>query len=443
MQYQIDDNTNLSPKDIKKIRIMAKNAAMNLKNTTDGYQNLNGIELYDYSDDDLFFQGELGAKENVEEIITNKLIDLIKNSELPPWKQSWAKKQNIEAQNFVSKKPYTGGNAVFLNVILGSIAPSPYYLTMTQIMNLGGQLVKGSKGYPISLYNFTYKIKNVKSAPDVLSKILGRKLIRKKGNVTITEDNYTFLTLTESDIKFLGLESTEYYTVPIIKYYTVFNVADTTGIKWDLPESNKPRNQDERIFLAEKIVESFVDIPKIFPHKSEAYYEATKDTLHMPNIEQFDSAEFYYSTLFHEMIHATMHKTRLDRKSKYENKDKDAFYSFEELIAEFGASYLCGYAGIFDVVHLNQAKYLKTWNERLVNSTKSDFDFLITAAKEAKKAVDYILKNFDFDLLNNSKLPESKTPKNEDKKEDNDVDKAKAKARARARARLRILKLNK
>lgn len=61
----------------------------------------------------------------------------------------------------------------------------------------------------------------------------------------------------------------------------------------------------------------------------------------MPKLETFVNSERYYGTLFHELVHATGHGERLNRKELLEQKGPQTRdYAIEELTAEMGASYL-------------------------------------------------------------------------------------------------------
>ena len=62
-------------------------------------------------------------------------------------------------------------------------------------------------------------------------------------------------------------------------------------------------------------------------------------------------------------------------------------YSKEELVAEFGAAFLCAEAGISNAVLCNQAAYVAGWLKRL----RDDRRLVIQAAAQAQKAADYIL----------------------------------------------------
>ena len=64
----------------------------------------------------------------------------------------------------------------------------------------------------------------------------------------------------------------------------------------------------------------------------------------MPPLRAFESAGEYRSTLFHELAHSTGHTTRLNRDClETPAPFGSAVYSREELVAEFGATFLCAY----------------------------------------------------------------------------------------------------
>ena len=61
------------------------------------------------------------------------------------------------------------------------------------------------------------------------------------------------------------------------------------------------------------------------------------DLINIPALERFESPENYYTTLFHELIHATSHSSRLDR-SEVMGKINYAIesYSKEKIVAAMG-----------------------------------------------------------------------------------------------------------
>jgi len=64
-------------------------------------------------------------------------------------------------------------------------------------------------------------------------------------------------------------------------------------------------------------------------------------------------------------------------------------YSKEELVAEMGAAFLCGVAGIANETVDTSAAYIQSWLTKLQNDTR----LVILAAAQAQKAADYILGN--------------------------------------------------
>jgi antirestriction protein ArdC len=143
---------------------------------------------------------------------------------------------------------------------------------------------------------------------------------------------------------------------------------------------------------AEQIIAGMPKRPEIQHGLNRAFYSPTKDIVGMPRPEQFNSSEHYFSVLFHELTHSTGHASRLSRKSVCRTNGKLAAfgtdpYAKEELVAEMGAAFLCGHAGIVDCTVDNSAGYIASWLERLKNDPK----LVVQAAAQAQKAADFIL----------------------------------------------------
>ena len=90
----------------------------------------------------------------------------------------------------------------------------------------------------------------------------------------------------------------------------------------------------------------------------------------------------------HELTHATGHTSRLWRPTLVDMVAfGDCNYSKEELVAEMGAAFLCGVAGIENTTTTDSASYIQGWLRKLQDDTK----LLIGAAAQAQRAADYIL----------------------------------------------------
>jgi antirestriction protein ArdC len=97
--------------------------------------------------------------------------------------------------------------------------------------------------------------------------------------------------------------------------------------------------------------------------------------------------EAYESTRLHEAGHASGDEHRLNR--EFGKRFGDAAYSFEELVAELIAAYMCAELGITNSPRPDHAQYIGNWLEVLGGDKKAIF----TAASLASQAVDY-LKSF-------------------------------------------------
>lgn len=281
---------------------------------------------------------------NVYEIVTNRIIETLEAGEIP-WKKSWNSKTQAP-RNLTSGKTYSGIN-VF--ILLSARFQSPYWLTFKQATEKGGTVRKGEKGLPIVFWSTTEK-----------------------------EDDKT------GEIKKTGF----------LRYYTVFNITQIDGLK-DVPavEVHEETEGAEAFDMAHDIVAGMPDAPAVKHGFTRACYIPSVDEINMPLMRSFGQPEEYFSTLFHELAHSTGHENRLNRKGSGEIRHfGDADYSKEELVAEFGAAFLCAEAGISQAVITNQAAYIQGWLKALKNDSK----LLVTAAAQAQKAADYILNRLDL-----------------------------------------------
>ncbi len=267
---------------------------------------------------------------SVYEIITSQILAELEKGEAP-WRKPW---RTLPSVNLITKKPYRGIN-VFLLALQGY--GSQFWLTFNQAKQLGGNVRKGEHGTKIVFWKF-YETEATDGE--------------------IEERKFAFL-----------------------RYFTVFNLEQTEGLKalLELPPAFP-------IESAESIVGGMPN-PPAFEQDSRASYIPSQDVVTMPSRTAFASQEEYYSTLFHELAHATGHEKRLGRDGfDAPQQFGSESYSREELIAEMGSAMLCGVAGIEQNTLANSAAYLKAWIERL----KADSKLVISAASAAQKAADYI-----------------------------------------------------
>ena len=282
---------------------------------------------------------------SVYQIVTDKIIEQLEKG-VVPWHQPWTK--SGYPRNLVSNRPYRSINFLLLSM-LGY--EQNLFLTFKQAGDIGAKIRKGEKSHIV---------------------VFWKKRIPKDGE--IEEEN----------------ARPKY----ILRYYLVFNISQCENIpeKYLLPLPNPEPHPIER---CAEIIQFMPERPDIVNEEHKAFYHIIKDYINMPRIETFENSESYYAVLFHELVHSTGHKNRLNRQTL--NKADMTSYSIEELTAEIGASYLLFLSGINDMQFPNSASYIEAWLQRL----KDDQRYIFQASSQAQKAVDFIL-----DIMEEEHQPE-------------------------------------
>ncbi|WP_454966587.1 zincin-like metallopeptidase domain-containing protein [Capnocytophaga leadbetteri] len=335
-----------------------------------------GIDYFEQApDDEAQGLGKPIPAADIYKMITDKIIKMLKSTKASDYKKTWEDDAFFIPLNFDSKKPYRGVNRMLLQERIGltEAFANPYFLTFKQIKKHKGTLKKGAKGYEVVYYSIRYVVPADKNS--------GRKAYSST-NAHKVIDFIDKHKLPESIVT----------RIPMIRYYNVYNGEDITGIDFKLPEVKigraVPDTAPEKQAAA-LIVENYPNPPAIKHGGNEAYYNLSEDLVRMPKIEQFDSINDYYRTLFHELTHSTRHENRLNRE-KISFRFGDTGYAKEELVAEFGAVFLSAWAGIMWYNNKNHAAYLKGWNSA-IKEAENDNKFLMKAASLAQQATDHIL----------------------------------------------------
>ena len=285
------------------------------------------------------------AKVNAYDIITNENLDLLKQ-DIVPWRKTW---RASEAARSVRGHNYRGINTFMLNMkAMTNGYADPRWITFKQSAAMvpkdeEGGVRKGEKSTPIVFWSWFDKKDD-------------------SGNIT--------------------------GKIPFLRYFRVFNVeqCDNLNIK---PIDTHEEREHTPIESAEQIIADFGSKPTINHSGDRACYSPQLDIINMPKPELFESGEAYYATLFHEAVHATGHKSRLNRDSVTNLASFGSHaYSKEELCAEMGSAFLCSAASIATDESKNQsAAYIKSWLKALKNDPK----MVVQAAALAQKAADLVL----------------------------------------------------
>jgi antirestriction protein ArdC len=274
------------------------------------------------------------------EMLTRKYITLIESGKLT-WNKQWA---NVTApMNGATHYAYKG----FLNILStwGRYDSNCWY-TFAQVKKLGGNVKKDEHATPIFSW-FPYQVDS-------------GHMVEKDG-VMVPEKK----------------------TIMLMKVFDEFNYEQCEG----LPEPKKIAPK-EKIPSCEELLNGMKEQPVIMPaiaDQNNAYSPAL-DMIFLRDRREFFTSGAYYQTRFHETIHWTGNEKRLAR--TFGPKFGDELYSYEELIACLGASFLAAKCQI-DTTQMqeNNAAYMQHWASFLKENPART---LMDAMRDAQKAVELI-----------------------------------------------------
>jgi antirestriction protein ArdC len=277
---------------------------------------------------------------NLYQEVTDQIVAELEAGALP-WAKPWSQTPGANVPcNAVTNRAYSGINVLLLWTTRANGWAMPRFLTFKQATEAGGHVRKGEHGVAV------YFVK------DLLFK-----------DAEADEDGRR---------------------VRMLKRYVVFNVAQCDGLPDKIinPPAPKIRNHD----APDPLIEEFLTTTgaDIREHLSRAIYDGKDDFIALPARGVFTSIAAFYNTAFHELVHWTGHRSRLDRKLDDRFPDPATRYAAEELIAELGAAFLCAEFSIDG--DMRAAGYIASWIKLLKHDNKAIF----TAASRAQAAVDFL-----------------------------------------------------
>jgi antirestriction protein ArdC len=268
---------------------------------------------------------------SLHERITQKIVDELKEGQVP-WIKPWSCTTLVRLpRNYVSGRPYSG-----INVLLTWLSAPEHgftdtrWLTANQISELGGTF-KGQTATRI---------------------LFAKSYTRAAG----TAEEETFF---------------------VHKGYNVFNVEQVGGVALEPEEPPPPF--EARLEHAEAFVTA-QGVP-ITHGGDRAFYSPSKDAINLPFPGSFTSPASYYAVALHELAHASGHPRRLNRPKGAKGSPE---YAAEELVAELTAAFLCAELGIPAALH--HTGYIGFWVELLENDPKAIF----SASREASRAAEFL-----------------------------------------------------
>jgi antirestriction protein ArdC len=285
------------------------------------------------------------SKRDTHHTITEKIVAAIEAG-VGDYRMPWHRHGPSVSRpvNAATGKPYQGVNvlALWAEATMRSFG-SGHWATYRQWQDLGAQVRKGARGSPIVFF---------KAVEPEAAK---------------------------------GAEEEDTKPRLVARTSWVFNAEQVDG--WTTP---KPivRNEVE----VREHVDAFLAATRadIRYGGDMAFYDVSGDFIAVPHPDQFvatetsSATEGFYSVNLHELVHWTGAKHRLARALR--TRFGDDAYAMEELIAEFGAAFLCADLNIANEPRLDHACYVVSWLKVL----KSDRTALFTAANKANAATGYL-----------------------------------------------------
>jgi antirestriction protein ArdC len=260
-------------------------------------------------------------------------------------------------------RPYKGWNQFVLSSIALENGWINKWYTFAHIQKCEGYINKGESGTDIFMWQISYAVE-------------------KDGKITY------YPTLAKVPDADKAKVKKSFY----LKQWKVWSISQT-NIPHNTPnlEITEEVEELEAHADAEAILQGWsAVVPVKHAPKGEAYYSPRLDFIQMPekSSKMWQSSGDYYKVFFHEAIHSTGHKSRLNRleeTARFGNEE----YSKEELVAEMGALYLEAITGIDCLVDdfKNSQAYINGWIKAIAN----DKNLIMQSSKKSQEAVSLIL----------------------------------------------------
>lgn len=305
-------------------------------------------------------------KKTVAEIAVERLIAKITETNLLPWQKPF----RSACINWLTEKEYTGINPYLLS------GGSGEFITEKQ---LEGYNEKNKTTFQVNK-KFTYII-----------------VVFKPREINLTHEQVDELNKKGLGWMIRQRPDGSFYRVKFtLRYYRVYDIRDIEPDK----EGNtlQPKlgvTLHVRHTDADKIMDGYLEYEKIRIVKGQgAAYIPAMDVLESPPPEYYATSETYYRTIFHEMIHSTGHKKRLNRETLYTYHKSRKERSREELVAEVGAQLLSSEAGFTEdnnEWYNNSMEYIHGWCSWMKNNPEE----VLKGVSQAERAMNFILDRID------------------------------------------------
>jgi antirestriction protein ArdC len=314
--------------------------------------------------------------------ITNEIISLIEQGIMPMGNQWTSTRNQCLPFNLLTNKQYKGINILHLWVTeMKNKYTSNGWITINQMKQIGLD-----EKEPIRLITLP------DDAPNRADNKTGQKGVHVFHAGTFIPKEWK-MQQTNGEPVFRSEHNGDYADEKdITKSYlkvagTVFNLDQIENLpeKYQNFDELKPFEDQEPEIT--KLTNAY-GVPILLSPDGRCYYRMDEHKIYLVHQDLFKSLTDFERVKFHELVHSTGHESLLARIGVQENTKKDmATYAFEELVAEFGASFLCAQFGIPGLmVH---AEYI----DHYVKLLKKDNKAVFKAAAKAQAAVEFLMSH--------------------------------------------------
>lgn len=295
----------------------------------------------------------MSTQQQLRQSITEEIVAALETGDTPPWRRPWRVGPNSGfPANVVSRKGYRGINPILLD--MGAARHglmSRWWATFNQWKQLGGKVMSRPSHVPPGRWG----------TPIVFWSPITRAVTDDRGE--------------DQEDRFFVMRS-----------YTVFNVDQVEGDHLDHLRAGRGEDDTKGQVIDYEPAEAAIAATGITVRYGgdRAFYSPSGDFVQVPPKASFTEPDEFYETIFHELVHATEHPSRLD----WSRKDQENTYALGELVAEIGACYLARELGVPASENLaNHVAYLANW----LKAMRDDPRFIFTASVQASKAADFLL----------------------------------------------------
>lgn len=339
-------------------------------------------------------QGQDGAERiDVKSQVAKTLIEAMERGDTP-WQKPW-KAQCLRPINPTTGNGYRGINRVLLSL---SGRSSNLWLTYQQAAANGWNVRKGEKGTMIvKVVEFDREDRGSRGGPDSggTGNAGGSGRASVQGGRSRGGSNGGGRGgQAEGGSKEQGDQDRKAFA---LRRYFVFNAEQVEG----MPQPEAEATNDKPFDVAEK-AEAVIQAMKertgllVIHGGDKAFYSQKLDEVRVPVKKAFRSEYDYFSTVFHEFSHSTLHEKRLNRTNAIGQKWGDSAYALEELRAEIASAILSDSTGLSArcspesmKAHVeNHSAYLRSW----IKAIERDPMAVFSAAKDAEAMAEYVLE---------------------------------------------------